>query len=490
MAEYKHGIETTRDSNVEPEVEKASIAQAVIGTAPINLLDDPAAAVNKVIIINKKEDIAEKIGRCADYDNYTLMQASLVSIEKFGVAPVVMINVLDPKNERHVTAVAATEVTLDKGCTKIEKPGILLDTVIVSDATDDSTGERGEDYEIAFDADGYVDVAMSKTGKFAAKDKVKIAYTKLKPEGVTEADIIGGTDENGVRTGADLLDEIYMMHNIIPSYIGAPKYSMYPAVAAVLEAKAEAIGDKFNVQVFCDMESTEANTPEKIKEAKDKLGVYGRQTVLAWPTFAIVGGKNVYASCVKMALMQYEQQKNSGVPRSIDNVNAKIEGIALQDGTSKLYTEKQMNNYALAYGVSTFIYCNGWKSWGDTTAAYPDSDEPNVRSIKSVAVGNWMENKFKTEYSTEIGRDLSPANVKSVVENYNFELTGLTPQYLAGGKIIFDADENPESEILKGNLVFHTMYADYPTQKYMNNRFTWDKSYISQAMSEVTGGEE
>ena len=61
MAEYKHGIETTRDSNVEPEVEKASIAQAVIGTAPINLLDDPAAAVNKVIIINKKEDIAEKI---------------------------------------------------------------------------------------------------------------------------------------------------------------------------------------------------------------------------------------------------------------------------------------------------------------------------------------------------------------------------------------------------------------------------------------------
>ena len=238
------------------------------------------------------------------------------------------------------------------------------------------------------------------------------------------------------------------------------------------------------------MESTEANTPEKIKEAKDKLGVYGRQTVLAWPTFAIVGGKNVYASCVKMALMQYEQQKNSGVPRSIDNVNAKIEGIALQDGTSKLYTEKQMNNYALAYGVSTFIYCNGWKSWGDTTAAYPDSDEPNVRSIKSVAVGNWMENKFKTEYSTEIGRDLSPENVKSVVENYNFELTGLTPQYLAGGKIIFDADENPESEILKGNLVFHTMYADYPTQKYMNNRFTWDKSYISQAMSEVTGGEE
>ena len=109
MTEYKHGIETTRDSNVEPEVEKASIAQAVIGTAPINLLDDPAAAVNKVIIINKKEDIAEKIGRCADYDNYTLMQASLVSIEKFGVAPVVMINVLDPKNERHVTAVAAAE---------------------------------------------------------------------------------------------------------------------------------------------------------------------------------------------------------------------------------------------------------------------------------------------------------------------------------------------------------------------------------------------
>lgn len=485
MAEYKHGIETTRGSNVEESIEKASVAQVVIGTAPINLLDDPSSAVNKPIIIEKKADMIAKMGTCTDYENYTLMQTYLAAC-KFGSFPIVMINVLDPSNSKHTTAVAEEEFKLEKGSTKIEVPGILLDTIVVKDGA--TTGTRGTDYEVAFDADGFVDVAVSEDGAFASKGSIKVAYAKLNPEGVEDKDIIGGTNENGVRSGIDLTDEVYPMHNIVPMFIGAPKYSAHPAVAAVLEAKAESVGDVVASQAFCDL--TGAKKPEDVKAAKDKLGVFARHTVVCWPTYTIMAGNKIYASCEKMALMQYEMTKNNNVPKAIDNVNAMIDGVALEDGTEKLYTQKQMNDFVVAYGVSTFLYMNGWKSWGDTTAAYPDKTAPNDRSIKSVAIANWMENTFKTEYSTEIGKDLSPANIKSIVNNFNFRLAGLTPRYLAGGMIVFSENENPEDQIIEGNIVFRTSYADYPTLKHIENCFTWAKNYISKMITEIAGGED
>ena len=484
MAEYKHGIDTTRDSNVEESTEKASVAQVVIGTAPINLLDDPSSVVNKPVIIGKKSDMIEKLGTCTDYENYTLMQTYLAAC-KFGTFPIVMINVLDPSNPKHTTAVAEEDFKLEKGCVKLAKPGILLDTLIVKDGA--TEGKRGVDYEAAFDADGFVDIAVAEDGAFAGKESLKIAYAKLNPEGVEDKDIIGGTDEDGARSGIDLADEVYPMFNIVPMFIGAPKYSAHPAVAAVLEAKAEIVGDAIAAQAFCDLMG--AKRPEEVKTAKDKLGVFARHTVVCWPTYTIIAGNKIYASCEKMALMQYEMTKNNNVPKSIDNVNAMIDGVALEDGTEKLYTQKQMNDFVVAHGVSTFLYMNGWKSWGDTTAAYPDKTAPNDRSIKSVAVANWMENTFKTEYSTEIGKDLSAANVKSIVNNYNFRLAGLTPRYLAGGEIIFDESENPEEQVAEGDIALHTSYADYPTLKRITNRFTWDKSYISKMITEITGGE-
>ena len=484
MAEYKHGIDTTRDSNVEESVEKASVAQVVIGTAPINLLDDPSSAVNKLVIIGKKSDMIEKLGTCTDYENYTLMQAYLAAC-KVGTFPIVMINVLDPSNPKHTTAVTEEDFKLEKGCVKLVKSGILLDTLVVKDGA--TEGKRGVDYEAAFDADGFVDIAVAEDGAFAGKESLKIAYAKLNPEGVEDKDIIGGTNEDGVRSGIDLADEVYPMFNIVPMFIGAPKYSAHPAVAAVLEAKAESVGDVVASQAFCDL--TGAKKPEDVKSAKDKLGVFARHTVVCWPTYTIIAGNKIYASCEKMALMQYEMTKNNNVPKSIDNVKAMIDGVALEDGTEKLYTQKQMNDFVVAYGVSTFLYMNGWKSWGDTTAAYPDKTAPNDHSIKSVAIANWMENTFKTEYSTEIGKDLSPANIKSIVNNFNFWLAGLTPRYFAGGEIVFDESENPEDQVIEGNIVLLTSYADYPTLKHITNRFTWSKNYISKMITEITGGE-
>lgn len=483
MTNYKHGISTTRDVDISIEVSEAARVHAVIGTAPINLLDDPEKAVNTPYLVKNRGEVKENLGICTNYEDYTLMQATLVSLQKIGTAPLVMINVLDPSKPQHVTAVAGEEFQVTKGNTKVEVEGILLKTLVVS--KDDTQGKADEDYVAAFDANGYVNIAVSETGKLKGAEKLTIAYSKLNPKGVTEEDIIGGVGEDGIRTGIELVDEIYSRFQLIPDILTAPGYSKSPQVAAALEMKAELIGELTNAVAIVDIESETTVRPEDVKTAKDKLGCFARQTVACWPK-VLVGGYSVYASSVVAAVLQSEATKNEGVPTSPDNKTAPIEGVVLEDGKEIHMTQKQVNNFINAAGVVSFSYLGGWKCWGNNTVAYPDKTEPSNRFIKCVMMSNYIENRFKTEYLSEIGTDGKTKVIDSIVSNFNADLNALVPDYLAGAEVIFDKEENPISEIEEGRFVFKTRYADWTPMEYIENRFTWDSEILRKAFE---GGE-
>ena len=482
MVDYKHGISTSRDADVSADALQASRVQVAVGTAPVNLLDDPASAVNVPILVGSRGEVKQYLGVCADYENYTLMQTALASM-KVGIGPVVMINVLDPRKPGHVTAVAGEEYELTKGSTTVPVPGILLASLVVSSG--DKQGEADVDYVAAFDANGYVSVAVTGDGAFADVEKVTIAYTMLNPEGVSIEDVIGGVDESGIRTGIELVDEIYSRFKMIPEIISAPKFSRDPAVAAALEAKAELAGDLTNAIAVVDIESDTTTKVENVKDAKEKLGCFTRWTVLCWPK-VILAGHEIYASAVVAAMLQYITVKNGGVPASPDNKDVPIDGIVVDGGTEMHLTKKQVNNYLNAYGILSFSYLGGWKCWGNNTAAYPDKTEPNERFIKCVMVGNYLENRFKTEYLSLIGEDGRDKVIDSVVGNFNTDLNALIPDYLAGAEVIFNKSENPSKKILQGHYTFHTRYADWTPVEAVDNIFTWDSKILENAFE---GGE-
>lgn len=479
MKDYRYGMKTTRTANTAKVIEKASVAQAAVGTAPINLLKDPQSAVNTPIIMESLADAQELFGKCSNTD-YTLYHTYFASLKKYKVAPIVLINVLDPSNPAHITAVDSKSYTLEKGSVNIKDEGILLDSIIVTKSSGDTQAKVNEDYVAAFDASGNVDVAVTSTGSLSKETAIKIAYTKLNPNGVKATDIIGGMDENEKRSGIEVLDEVYMMHNIVPAIISAPKYSREPAVATALEAKAELIGDLLNATAVVDLECETTKKIQDAKDAKDKLGVFGRQTVITWPK-VIMGGNALYASAEYSAHMQYAMMQNVGVPTSTDNTNAMIEGICTEDGERKLYTEKQCANYLMQYGIVSYKYQNAWKTIGENTAAFPDETAQNQKSIKGVAICNYLENRFKTDYAYQIGRDTKPAAIKSIVNEYNYGLSKLIPDNLAGGEMEFRESDNPIDQIQEGYSKFRVHYADYPSQKEMDAEFAWDVSDLEKA---------
>lgn len=483
MADYKHGISTNRDADISVDALQAARVQVVIGTAPVNLLADPAGAVNVPILAENRNDVKQHLGTCTDYENYTLMQATLASLQKVGIAPVVMINVLDPGKKEHVTAVAGTEYELTKGSVKVPVSGILMASLKVFNG--ETEGAADEDYVAAFDTEGYVDIAVTGDGVFKNATSLTVAYTMLNPEGVTAEDVIGGVTEEGIRTGIELIDEIYSRFKVVPEIISAPKFSKDPAVAAALEAKAELAGDLTSAIAVVDIESDTTVKVEDVKDAKDKLGCFTRWTVLCWPK-VLIAGHETYASAAVAAMLQYITAANGGVPASPDNKEVPIDGIVVEGGTELHLTQKQVNNYLNAYGILSFSYLGGWKCWGNNTAAYPDKKEPNNRFIKCVMVGNYLENRFKTEYLPIIGTDGSYKAVDSVVSNFNADLNALTPDYLAGAEVIFNKSENPIAQIIEGHYVFRTSYADWTPIEAVENTFTWDSKILEEGFK---GGE-
>ena len=77
--------------------------QVVVGTAPVNMLDDPAAAVNTPMIVRSYKEAVEAAGYSDDFEDYTICEAVNASFQVMNVGPLVLINVLDPA--KHTTAV-------------------------------------------------------------------------------------------------------------------------------------------------------------------------------------------------------------------------------------------------------------------------------------------------------------------------------------------------------------------------------------------------
>ena len=72
---YKHGVYTSEveTSLTAPIVGTAGL-QVIVGTAPVNMLKDPAAAVNVPLLVNNYKEAVEAVGYNDDFEAYTLCE--------------------------------------------------------------------------------------------------------------------------------------------------------------------------------------------------------------------------------------------------------------------------------------------------------------------------------------------------------------------------------------------------------------------------------
>ena len=486
MSTYKHGVYTSEvpTSMIAPIYGTAGL-QVVIGTAPVNLLANPAAAVNKPLLVNNYKEAVEAVGWSDDFANYTLCEAISASFRVLNVAPMVLINVLDPTKTAHKTAVAETTIQVNNLVANLNEKGMILDNSLVV-KNGSSTLTEGDDYSVSFADDGTLNVILTSTGAAASATSIKVAGNKLNPAGVTAADIVGGVDvSTGAESGLELIRQIYPRFGMTPGILTAPRWSMEATVAAALQAKTREINGTFKCVCVIDVSSKSGGALKysDVKTAKEAQGVSSENAYAVWG-FAKVGDVKYSGSALAAALTAQVDAENTDTPNvSPSNKTLPISGLCLADGTEVIIDQDQANTVN-SYGVATFLNINGWRLWGNNTAAYPGTSDPKDRWFSVRRFLSWAANTFILTYFQKVD---SPANrrlIEAIVDSENVRGAAFVARDIcARYEISFLEEENPTTDLINGKLTFHQYITPYTPAEDIEDVIEFDPEALTTALA-------
>ncbi len=477
---YMHGVRIQENpTSVSTPVTYEGGVPVIFGTAPVNLAADPANAVNKLFLCRTFAEAKAAVGYSEDYGSYTLCQAMDAFFKVFGVGPVVLCNVLDPAT--HKKTYSETLDVVD-GQAISATLGVLLDGLTVQ--ADSADLALDTDYTVEFNEAGYLVLTVIKE----AVTSVTLSGNMLDPTTVTAAEVIGSYDsETGAETGFELVRKVYPTFGIYPGLFLAPGWTQDPAVALALAAKCTDINGMFKSECIVDIDCSAdgATKYTDVPAAKEDMGLTSEHAILLWPMVQY-NGKIMAYSAMYAAMVCYEDYNNDSVPNlSPSNRLLNISATVLADGT-EVNLDTVQGNELNAVGVVTAVNLNGFKAWGNNTAAYPGVTDPKDRWICCRRFFSWWGNSFITTYMEKVD---SPANyrlIESIVDSENVRGNSLVSQgKCAGIRMVYNQEENTIENVLNGKIVFHQYLAPYTPAEDILNILEFDPSMLEAAL----GGE-
>lgn len=469
---FYHGIKTSEvATSIKPAITTSNLP-VIIGTAPVNLADEPQ--VNKPVLLYNMKEVSQYFGYTSDIENYTLNEAAKVFFQLYGMAPVCFINVLDPDNADHKSTVTAQAIEVNDNTKQaIAKiPGIIKDTVVVHN----NSGTNyilDEDYKISYDSDGYLTVSFIDGGALLTDGSwtlngvqeidgtlnIWLDFEKLEPSQVDADDIIGGYDDvNDKYSGLELIDQVFSYYRKVPTMILAPKYGEDVAVAAVMDTKADKINSVFRAISIVDIPETVTKYSD-VPDTKNLNNLMNDNQIVCWPKVKL--GDDVYRLSLQVAgLMMSVDYGNNDVPKeSPSNKQLKINGTVVKDGSGykDIILDLTQANYLNENGIMTAMnFANGWTAWGNRTACYPANTDPKDSFIPAKRIMQYYDNSFILTYWVDVDKPTTKRLVESIIDSRNEFYNGeVAAENLLAGKIEFQTDENPITDLLNGKIQFH-----------------------------------
>ncbi len=454
--------------------------QVVVGTAPVNILGNPSEAVNTPILAYSYKEAVSNLGYSDDFAKYTICESISASFSVVNTAPLVFINVLDP--EKHSADMASTTVQVNDGIAVVEETGILLDKLSVS------AGEivllKDTDYTASFNNDGTLNLVMIPGGAGENATTLTIAGKRLDPSLVTAADIVGGVDiSTGKETGLEVIRQIYPKFGMTPGILIAPRFSANAVVAAALQAKTKEINGVFKCVCIIDIDNSAAAKYTDVKSQKERQAVSDPNAYAVWP-YAKIGDVVYSGSSLAAALTAYTDAANDDTPNvSPSNKTLAISAACLTDGTEVVLDQDQANTIN-SFGVATFLNINGFRLWGNNTAAYPGNTDPKDRWFSVRRFLSWAGNTFILTYFQKVDSPANPRLIEAIVDSENvrgnsFVSRGVCARY----EITFNEDENPTTDLLNGKLTFHQYITPYPPAEQIEDVIEFDPNALANALA-------
>lgn len=481
---YNHGVRILENpTSLAAPVLGTAAFQVVVGVSPVNLAEEPYKSTNVVKLAYSLAEAGAAVGYSANLKDYNLNQSISATFAKFAVAPIALINVLDPK--KHKEAVEGKEYPVDAMQATVDVEGLLLDTLAVRSGETELKAE--EDYIAGFDNDGYAVITLLESGAGAEAKTLHVSGDKIDPSKVTSADIIGGYDVGtGQESGLELVRQVYPLFGMVPGLITSPGYSKDPAVASVMAAKCLKINGLFTCECIADLDCTPEGAAKytDVKAVKEASGFVSEHMTAVWPKVRI-GDDVYYYSAIFSAAVAYVDAGNDDVPSlHASNKSLPVTGLCLDDeADSEIVVDQEQANFVNSFGVVTAIKAGGFKSWGNNTAAYPATTDPKDRWFGCRRFFSWWGNSFILSYFQNVDDPANTRLIEHICDAENIRGNSYVAQgKCAGARITYSEDENPVTDILNGKIRFHQYLAPYPPAEDILNVLEFDPTMLEAAL--------
>ena len=476
---FEHRIKTTEQAEqIATPVTSSAGLRVVVGTAPINMLEDPDSVVNTPVLVNSFAEGVEKLGYSDDFEHFTISENLDYSFRKLAIAPIIFINVLDP--ETHTKPLSET-VTVTAGKGTISKTGVMVKDLVVKNG--ETALVKGTDYTLSFDDNEYLVITLLTSASIST---LTVTGKQLDMTTLTAAHIIGGYDSTtGKDSGIEVIRQVYPKLGMVPGLLLAPGWSKNATVAAALIAKTKDLNGLFQCEAVIDIDTETYKTYTAMQTAKTAMSLNDPHAVPVWPMVKyddqIYNMSTVWAA--RAAAMDAEHED---IPYwTPSNIYTPATAAVLKDGTEVVLDIPQAE-VPNGLGVTILFNDNGWKVWGTRTAASSDSESVKDKFIACRRMMNWYRNHFILTYKEKIDNPADRRMTQAVVDSENIFLNSLESSgVIAGGRIAFNESENPVTQIMAGKIVFHINIAFWTPAEVIEGIIEFDPTILAAAF----GGE-
>lgn len=476
---YKHGVygSILPSKAILLHAEEIGTLPVYVGTAPVQQLSDYSEAINKPIFVTSFDEAKTLLGYSDDWSTFTLCEAmyahyenditSVDGDETGSVSPIVLINVMDPVTDK--TAGTAS-VTLINKKGYIDVP-VILSSVAVTGFT------KYEDYTVEYTEEGRV---LFTAINAAITSPVTVSFDKMDKTAVSNADIIGGIDENtGKRTGLACVDLIYQQFGVPPTILAAPGWSHNTDVYEALVSKCQKINGHWDAVCAIDIDSSASGAKTitaaiNLKQTNNFTSEYAKP---CWP-MAKYEDKVYHMSTIAVVRMVQTDYENDNTPHvSPSNKQIMASGTVLADGNAIEFDEPQANQLN-AEGITTAIYAGGqWRLWGPHMGNYKYGEiiKAEKKFDASIRMMQYLTNHFQLKFMSDVDDSFGSRQIKSILDDAQIWLNSLIAESkLIYAKILFNRLSNPDAKIVEGDFTFDVSTTTMPVGKSMtfNVRYT------------------
>ena len=480
---YRHGVYVSeQETSLIAPVEGTAGLQVIFGTAPVNMLENPAEAVNKPKLVYSYAEAVSAVGYVPDFAKYTLCESISANFAVVNTSPLVLVNVLDPA--KHSADIETETVTVEDGVAALEEDGVLLDKLAVKNGTESL--ERDVDYTTAFNNDGTLNIVLLDGGAGTSATSLTVSGKRLDPDKVTASDIVGGVDvATGNETGLEVVRQVYPRFSMTPGILMAPRFSKDATVTAALQAKTTEINSVFRAVCIVDIDSSETGATKytDVKVQKEKQAATSANCYAVWP-FGKVGDVIYSGSTLAGALTSYTDAQHQDIPNwPPSNKPLSISAACLEDGTEVILDQDQANTIN-GFGVATFLNMNGFRLWGNNTACYPGNTDPKDRWFSVRRFMSWAANTFILTYFQKVDNPMNRRLIEAIVDSENIRGNSFVARDIcARYEITYNEDENPTTDLINGKITFHQYITPFVPAENIENVIEFDPYALSNALS-------